>query len=99
MKEALGLSPVTDTSEDARTVRERVAASVSTDDIPDYGQTQEDLDDFIVMASEDDIVILTEETDYAVELLPYSFSVPSVRLVNNRQMLRLTGNGSFRFNN
>lgn len=99
MKEALGLSPVTDTSEDARTVRERVAASVSTDDIPDYGQTQEDLDDFIVMASEDDIVFLTEETDYAVELLPYSFSVPSVRLVNNRQMLRLTGNGSFRFNN
>lgn len=99
IKEALGLADITDTSEQARVVRERVAASATASELADYGQTQEDIEDFIVLASESDIVIYTEDDTYAVDLMPNRFTVPTLRLVNNRVTLRLTGDGCFRFNN
>ena len=53
----------------------------------------------IVLASEDGIVVFTENNEYAIELRPDKYMLPSVRFVNNRQTLRFTGNGGIRFNN
>ena len=99
MKEALGKIPVQDYTEEARTRRERVAASVTEEDMTQYQEQQEELDDSIVLASEDDIIVFTEDDTFAVELIPGTLLLPSVRLVNDRMTLRFTGNGSFRFNN
>lgn len=99
IREALGLLPVTDTSEEARTIRERIADTVAESDLPIYSGDTEELDDAIVLASEEDIIVFTEGTDYAIELTPGRFSVPSLRLVNDRMTLRFASDGSFRFNN
>lgn len=52
-----------------------------------------------VLATEDGIVVYTENGVYAIDLMLDSFSYVSMRLVNNRQTLRLTANGNMRFNN
>lgn len=52
----------------------------------------------IVLASEDNIVIFTEDEKYAIDLSLVK-SDYSMRLVNNRKTSRLTGAGTFRFNN
>lgn len=57
-----------------------------------------DNDDF-VLATEDGIIIFTEDGDNAIDMLPNYFMYPSCRLVNDRTILRLTGNGTLRFNN
>ena len=56
-------------------------------------------DDDMVLATEDNIIVFTEDDVNAIEMLPNRFYLPSVRFVNNRATLRLTGNGKFRFNN
>lgn len=53
----------------------------------------------MVLATEDGIVVFTQDDVNAIDMLPDRFSIPTVRFVNNRATLRLTGNGSFRFNN
>lgn len=53
----------------------------------------------IVLASEDGIVVFTEDNTYAIELRPDKYLIPSVRLVNDRMTLRFTGSGGIRFNN
>lgn len=55
-------------------------------------------DDY-VLASEDGIIIFTEDGDNAIEMLPDRFRYPSLRFVNDRATLRLTGSGTLRFNN
>ena len=57
-----------------------------------------DGDDY-VLASEDGNIIFTEDGENAIEMLPDYFKYPSVRFVNNRATLRLTGNRAIRFNN
>lgn len=57
-----------------------------------------DGDDY-VLASEDGIIIFTEDGESAIEMLPDYFKYPSVRFVNDRATLRLTGSGALRFNN
>lgn len=52
-----------------------------------------------VLASEDGIVIFTENDVYAIDLMLDSYSYVSMRFVNNKQTLRLTANGNLRFNN
>lgn len=52
-----------------------------------------------VLASEDSIIIFTEDGEYAIEMLPDYFKYPSCRMVNDRTTLRLTGSGAIRFNN
>lgn len=56
-------------------------------------------DDDMVLATVDNVIVFTEDNEYAIEMLPDKFSLPTVRFVNNRATLRLTGNGKFRFNN
>lgn len=53
----------------------------------------------MVLATEDGIVVFTQDDVNAIDMFPDRFSIPTVRFVNNRATLRLTGNGSFRFNN
>lgn len=53
----------------------------------------------MVLASEDNIVVFTEDGGCAVDMLPNRYTYPSVRLVNDRATLRLTGGGAMRFNN
>lgn len=53
----------------------------------------------IVLASEDGIVVFTEDNTYAIELRPDKYLIPSVRLVNDRLTLRFTSSGGIRFNN
>ena len=55
-------------------------------------------DDY-VLASEDGIIIFTEDGENAIEMLPDRFRYPSLRFVNDRATLRLTGSGTLRFNN
>lgn len=56
-------------------------------------------DDDIVLASEDGIVVFTEDDTYAIELRPDRFTAPSMRLVNTREQMRFTSAGTMRFNN
>lgn len=56
-------------------------------------------DDDMVLATEDNVIVFTEDGSYAIEMLPNRFSYPTVRFVNNRATLRFTANGKFRFNN
>lgn len=53
----------------------------------------------VVLATEDGIIVFTQDDINAIDMLPDRFTYPSVRFVNNRGVLRLTGNGSIRFNN
>lgn len=53
----------------------------------------------MVLSSEDGIIVFTQDDLYAIEMLPDRFTYPSVRLVNDRATLRLTGSGALRFNN
>lgn len=55
-------------------------------------------DDY-VLASEDGIIIFTQDGENAIEMLPDYFKYPSVRFVNDKTVLRLTGSGTLRFNN
>ncbi len=57
-----------------------------------------DGDDY-VLASEDGIIVFTEDGENAIEMLPDYFKYPSVRFVNDRATLRMTGSGALRFNN
>lgn len=57
-----------------------------------------EVDDF-VLASEDGIIIFTEDGENAIEMLPDRYRYPSVRFVNNKNTLRFTGRGTLRFNN
>ena len=56
-------------------------------------------DDDFVLATEDGIIIFTEDGYNAIDMLPNYFMYPSCRLVNDRTTLRLTGSGTLRFNN
>lgn len=53
----------------------------------------------MVLASEDNIIIFTEDGNFAIELLPDRYKYPSFRFVNSNTTLRLTGNRDIRFNN
>ena len=55
-------------------------------------------DDF-VLASEDGIIIFTEDGENAIEMLPNRLFYPSLRTTNDTTALRLTGSGAPRFNN
>ena len=56
-------------------------------------------DNDIVLAAENGVIIFTEDNLYAIDMKPARLDRATVCFVNNRQTLRLTGNGSFRFNN
>lgn len=57
-------------------------------------------DDDFVLASEDGIIIFTETTDDAIEMMPDLRNLQrTCRFVNDRSTLRLCGNGTIRFNN
>lgn len=56
-------------------------------------------DDDFVLATEDGIIVFTEDNENAIEMLPNSFKVASLRLVNDRKTMRLLNNGNIRFNN
>lgn len=53
----------------------------------------------VVLATENGDIVFTQDDINAIDMLPDRFTYPSVRFVNNRTVLRLTGNGSIRFNN
>lgn len=55
-------------------------------------------DDDVVLASEDGIVVFTQNSLFAVELLKDRFSDKTFRFVNDTQSLRLSSDGTFRFN-
>lgn len=56
-------------------------------------------DDDFVLATEDGIIVFTEDGENAVDMLPDKFSARSMQLVNDRAHVKLTGNGNIRFNN
>lgn len=51
-----------------------------------------------MLATEDNIIVFTENGVYAIDMLLDRYTYPSVRFVNDRATLRLTSNGKFRFN-
>lgn len=55
-------------------------------------------EDDMVLATEDRVVVWTEDSDSAVEVLPNRFYYPSLRMVQDNS-IRLISNGAFRFNN
>ena len=57
-----------------------------------------DFEDGTVLATEDGIIVFTEDDDFAIELRPEAFFAPSMRLVS-KTALRLTADGNIRFNN
>lgn len=56
-------------------------------------------DDDMVLASEDNIIIFTEDGTCAIELLPDRYKYPTFRFVNNKSTLRMTSSNNIRFNN
>lgn len=54
-------------------------------------------EDDMVLATEDMVVVWTEDSDSAVEVLPNRFYYPSLRMVKDNAM-RFIGNGALRFN-
>lgn len=56
-------------------------------------------DDDFVLATEDGIIIFSEDGENAIDMSPSSFNASSMRLVNNRQTMRLLNDGNIRFNN
>lgn len=55
-------------------------------------------EDGTILVSEDGIPIVTEDGVYCIDLLLDRYGYKSVRFVNDRQTLRLTSDGSLRFN-
>lgn len=55
--------------------------------------------DDIVLAAENGNIVFTADDLFAIDMTPSMLTRPYVRFVNNRQTLRLTGSGAFRFNN
>lgn len=55
-------------------------------------------DDDIVLATEDSIVVFTQNNLYAIELMQDRFADNTFRFVNSTQSLRLSADGTFRFN-
>lgn len=55
-------------------------------------------DDDFVLATEDGIIVFTEDGENAVEMLPDKYHSKSMQLVNDRNTIRLIGNGNIRFN-
>lgn len=55
-------------------------------------------EDDVILATEDSIVVCTENDVYAIDLMPSKYSYPSLRFVNNMATMRFTGNGAMRFN-
>lgn len=55
-------------------------------------------DDDIVLASEDNLVVFTENNLYAIEMLENRYSQKTFRFVNSTQSIRLSSDGTFRFN-
>lgn len=55
-------------------------------------------DDDIVLATEDNIVVFTQNNLYAVELMQDRFADKTFRFVNSTESLRLSADGTFRFN-
>lgn len=55
-------------------------------------------DDDIVLATEDGVIVFTEDGESAIDMLPDKYSARSIQLVNDRHTIRLTGNGKIRFN-
>ena len=51
-----------------------------------------------VLATEDGVIVFTEDGENAIEMLPDKYSARSMQLVNDRLHIRLTGNGNIRFN-
>lgn len=56
-------------------------------------------DDDMVLASESNIIVFTEDGQCAIELLPDEYLYPSFRFVNNKATIRLTSDSNIRFNN
>lgn len=56
-------------------------------------------DNDFVLATEDGIIVFTEDGENAIDMLPDRFSSRSMQLVNDRAHIRLIGNGNIRFNN
>lgn len=56
-------------------------------------------DNDFVLATEDGIIVFTEDGENAIEMLPDSFSARSMQLVNDRSHIRFINNGNIRFNN
>lgn len=56
-------------------------------------------EDGTILVCEDGTPVVTEDGVYFIDLLLDRYGFDSVRFVNNRQTLRLTADGSFRFNN
>lgn len=56
-------------------------------------------DNDFVLATEDGVIVFTEDGENAVDMLPERFSAQSMQLVNDRAHIRLTGKGNIRFNN
>ena len=55
-------------------------------------------DDDVVLASEDDIAVFTQNNMYAIEMLEDWYTQKTFRFVNSEQSLRLSSDGNFRFN-
>ena len=51
-----------------------------------------------VLATEDGVIVFTQDGENAIEMLPDKYSARSMQLVNDRHTIRLTGNGNIRFN-
>ncbi len=56
-----------------------------------------DMDD-CVLVSEDGSIIITQDGENDIEMLPDRFKYPSVRFVNDRSTMRLASSGALRFN-
>ena len=56
-------------------------------------------DNDFVLATEDGIIVFTEDGENAIEMLPDSFSARSMQLVNDRSHIRFINKGNIRFNN
>ena len=52
-----------------------------------------------LLSSEDGIIIITDTTELPVDMLLDKYTIPTMRLVNNRQTMRFTSNKKLRFNN
>lgn len=56
-------------------------------------------DDDEVLATENNIIVFTEDGTWAIEMLPSRYNSNTVRFVNGKATLRLSSDGNIRFNN
>lgn len=56
-------------------------------------------DDDTVLASESGIIVFTQDGEFAIEMLADWYNFVTCRFVNNKSTLRLSSDGTFRFNN